>query len=91
MVGSLTGAQLKQDKQKEEVCPSGSLLFCSMLTRAQAIRSFREIGPEEQIAMLQDQRGHLLDQKVMLQRKLDAFHETVQDRAREKQAKADRK
>ncbi|CAG9983324.1 unnamed protein product [Clonostachys byssicola] len=73
MVGSLTGAQLKQDKQKEE-----------------AIKQFRETTAAEQIAILEDQKLLLLEQKAALQRKLDAFDERVREREMEKQRRARR-
>lgn len=72
-VGALTGAQLKQDRQKEET-----------------IRQFRETTPRDQIASLEQQRAHLVEQKDALQRKLDLFLETAREREAEKQAKAKR-
>ncbi|KAF7563880.1 hypothetical protein G7046_g268 [Stylonectria norvegica] len=74
-VGTITGATLKQDKQKEEIDP---------LFPTQAITQFRAITPSEQIAILNDQKKILLDQKSALQRKIDLFHERVQERAEEK-------
>ncbi|KAM0254918.1 hypothetical protein ACHAQJ_006291 [Trichoderma viride] len=68
MVGTLTGAQLKSDKQKE-----------------QAIKEFRQITATEQIAMLQKQRASLVEQRVVLQKKLDVFKERVQERKQEKE------
>ncbi|KJZ70501.1 hypothetical protein HIM_10130 [Hirsutella minnesotensis 3608] len=62
-VGSITGAQLKTDRQKE-----------------QAIREFRQTSPEEQIAILETQKNHLLQQKGALERKLDLFHQRVKER-----------
>ncbi|KAL7788690.1 hypothetical protein V8C37DRAFT_418290 [Trichoderma ceciliae] len=68
MVGTLTGAQLKSDKQKE-----------------QAIKEFRQISPNAQIAMLEKQRASLMEQKAVLQKKLDVFKERVQDRQQEQE------
>ncbi|PNY29526.1 Uncharacterized protein TCAP_00570 [Tolypocladium capitatum] len=62
-VGSVTGAQLKTDKQKDE-----------------AIRQFRQITPADQIAILETQKGHLIQQKAGLERKLDLFRERVRER-----------
>jgi uncharacterized protein YlxW (UPF0749 family) len=74
IVGSLTGAQLKQDKQKEE-----------------AVKQFRETLPAEQIAALENQKRHLLEQRATLQRKLDVFEERVKEREEEaRQRKARR-
>jgi uncharacterized protein YlxW (UPF0749 family) len=65
-VGSLTGAQIKSDRQKEE-----------------AIKEFREIPAEEQIAALEGQKKHLQQQRDAVQRKLDAFHARVEQRKEE--------
>ncbi|RFU79172.1 hypothetical protein TARUN_3059 [Trichoderma arundinaceum] len=69
VVGTLTGAQLKSDKQKE-----------------QAIREFRQVTPAEQIAMLQKQRASLVEQRTVLQKKLDVFNERVQERQQEQES-----
>ncbi|KAL6797667.1 hypothetical protein GGI42DRAFT_355700 [Trichoderma sp. SZMC 28013] len=68
MVGTLTGAQLKSDKQKE-----------------QSIKEFRQITPGEQIAMLEKQRSTLVEQRSVLQKKLDVFRERVQERRQEQE------
>ncbi|KAL7961732.1 hypothetical protein V8C34DRAFT_301829 [Trichoderma compactum] len=68
MVGTLTGAQLKSDKQKE-----------------QSINEFRQITPSEQIAMLEKQRSTLVEQRSVLQKKLDVFRERVQERQQEQE------
>lgn len=68
MVGTLTGAQLKSDKQKE-----------------QSIKEFRQITPSEQIAMLEKQRSTLVEQRSVLQKKLDVFRERVQERQQEQE------
>ncbi|CAM1501605.1 Fc.00g035890.m01.CDS01 [Cosmosporella sp. VM-42] len=70
-VGTITGAQIKQDKQKEEM-----------------ITSFRATSPSEQIAILEDQKKLLLEQKAVLQRKIDLFHERVIEREEEKARRA---
>ncbi|POR35080.1 Uncharacterized protein TPAR_04746 [Tolypocladium paradoxum] len=70
-VGSLTGAQLKTDKQKEE-----------------AINEFRQITPAEQIAILETQKGHLIQQKAAIERKLDLFRERLREREAEKSSKS---
>ncbi|GJN81950.1 hypothetical protein PLIIFM63780_005486 [Purpureocillium lilacinum] len=69
-VGSLTGAQLKSDKQKEE-----------------SIKQFRQTTAADQIAILETQKVHLLQQKAQLERKLDVFKERVREREAEKNAK----
>ncbi|KAJ6442232.1 glutathione S-transferase [Purpureocillium lavendulum] len=69
-VGSLTGAQLKSDKQKEET-----------------IKQFRQTTAADQIAVLEAQKVHLLQNKAQLQRKLDVFKERVREREAEKGAK----
>ncbi|KAL6858204.1 hypothetical protein ACO1O0_005660 [Amphichorda felina] len=73
IVGTLTGAQLKQDQQKE-----------------QAIRQFRETTPAEQIAVLEERKVELLEQRDTLQRKLDVFHERVKEREAEKQKRKEK-
>ncbi|KFH41268.1 hypothetical protein ACRE_080150 [Hapsidospora chrysogenum ATCC 11550] len=73
MVGSWTGATLKQDKQKEE-----------------AIRQFRETTPAEQIAVLEERRTDLLEQRATYQRKLDAFRERVRERELDKERRRDK-
>lgn len=86
-VGSITGAQLKTDKQKDEVSFPAATCFRPigprLITYGQAIRQFRETSPAEQIAMLEEQKKLLLDQKAGFQRKLDLFHERVRERAEE--------
>lgn len=50
------------------------------LTTVQRIKEFRETTNVEQIALLEDRRKHLVSQKAALQRKIDAFHDTVKER-----------
>lgn len=83
-VGSLTGAQLKSDRQKEEVqFPISSGFAGCRANKYQAIRQFRETSTEEQITALETQKKHLLQQRAGLQRKLDVFHERVRERQKE--------
>ncbi|KAK5998985.1 hypothetical protein PT974_01370 [Cladobotryum mycophilum] len=67
VVGTITGAQLKTDKQKEK-----------------AIKEFRAITAADQIALLETQRAHLIEQKAALQKKLDVFHDRLRERQLEK-------
>lgn len=90
-VGTVTGAQMKQDKQKEEVRLSHtctSTKFSSLTALNQAITTFRATVPGEQIVILNEQKKALLDQKAALQRKVDAFNERVRQREEEKARKA---
>lgn len=50
----------------------------------QAIHQFRQITPSEQIAILETQRSHLIQQKAGMERKLDLFRERVREREAEK-------
>lgn len=61
-----------------------------LLTCQQAIKQFRETTSAEQIAILEDQKILLLEQRSALQRKLDAFDERVRERELEKQRRARR-
>ncbi|KYK57028.1 hypothetical protein DCS_04035 [Drechmeria coniospora] len=62
-VGSLTGAHIKSDRQKDD-----------------AIKQFRQSTPADQIAILETQKLHLLQQKQQLERKLHLFNDRVRDR-----------
>ncbi|KAH6887940.1 hypothetical protein B0T10DRAFT_63102 [Thelonectria olida] len=77
----------------------GACVFVGTLTGAQlktdtekkeVITQFRATLPAEQIAALEDQKKVLLGQKAVLQRKLDAFHETVKEREEKKAKRAER-
>jgi hypothetical protein len=61
-------------------------LYADQKTPRQAITKFRETTPAEQIAMLEDQKLVLLDNRAVLQRKLDAFQDRVQKRDADKQS-----
>jgi hypothetical protein len=50
----------------------------------QAIKQFRETSTADQIAILETQRGHLVQHKAAMERKLDLFREKVKERAEEK-------
>lgn len=100
-VGTLTGAQLKTDTEKKEVSqlPPALLGFLFLFQNGrtntaprtcQVISQFRATPPAEQIAALEDQKKVLLGQRDLLQRKLDAFHETVRGREEKMARRAER-
>ncbi|KOS21860.1 hypothetical protein ESCO_001581 [Escovopsis weberi] len=66
-VGTLTGAQLKTDKQREE-----------------AIQEFRAVRPADQIVMLEARKALLLEQRRVMQKKLDVFREGLRDKELER-------
>lgn len=53
----------------------------------QTIKQFRQTTATDQIAILETQKVHLLQQKAQLERKLDVFKERVREREAEKNAK----
>lgn len=53
----------------------------------QSIKQFRQTTAADQIAILETQKVHLLQQKAQLERKLDVFKERVREREAEKNAK----
>jgi len=53
----------------------------------QTITQFRQTTAADQIAILETQKVHLLQQKAQLERKLDVFKERVREREAEKNAK----
>ncbi|QPG93605.1 hypothetical protein C2857_001119 [Epichloe festucae Fl1] len=48
--------------------------------KAEAIKRFRTTSAADQVAILEVQKDHLLQQKAGLERKLDLFRERVQER-----------
>ena len=96
VVGSLTGAQLKQDKQKEQVSYVTSISIfettgCQPLLIIigrmwQAIKEFRAVQPADQIRTLEEQRKVLMEQRAVLQRKIDIFEDKVKQKKMEKEA-----
>ena len=55
-----------------------------------AIKKFRAVNPEEQIATLQGQRKILAEQVQGMERKLDAFKESVKEKEAGSESKAQR-
>lgn len=88
-VGAITGAQLKTDEQKTEVhslpLPSSA---ANHTDSSQRIKQFRQTAPADQIAVLEDQKKHLMQQKRGLEHKVDMFRKRVKEREAEK-AKAE--
>ncbi|KAI5464005.1 hypothetical protein BGZ63DRAFT_461162 [Mariannaea sp. PMI_226] len=77
----------------------GACVFVGTITGAQlktddekkeVITQFRATTSAEQIAVLEEQKKTLLEQKAVLERKLDAFHERVREREEEKAKRAER-
>lgn len=77
----------------------GAIVIVGSLTGAQLktdqqkkerIHKFREAAPEEQIRALEEQRSVLVQQRGMLERRLDGFKERAKERAEERQRRREK-
>lgn len=71
----------------------GSLTGAQLKTdqqKKELIHKFREAAPDEQIRALEEQRSVLVQQRGMLERRLDGFKERAKERAEERQRRREK-